>query len=279
MKTNFSFKKIGAILLTLCMIISFTNSTIFAADFSNKFENQAEYNHQKDAKLQQQGVSKVEVERIENGYSYKIYPETNDISALASVGYINVEIYGSGGKVYGKIWRVGTIDSANFKFQLWAGNTSASVKMAEETVTSVPAWPFYNTVSYTPTATKFWDVTLSGTLNGESMYYSTYDFLFNKKAIEYPDITDNFGNISMSVPSSATWAKVSNPLGTLSTSQLAAYKTWYQNTYNSGNTLNWTDIQIHHVKPRAYGGTHDYSNLMPLHKNIHYTVTSWWASY
>ncbi|MDO4799497.1 MAG: HNH endonuclease signature motif containing protein [Bacillota bacterium] len=277
MKAKFCLKKIWTVILSLCMFISLAGFTVFAADISGDFKNQAESRYLQDNKSKQ-GISIVETKKSENGYSYKIYPETSGVSPT-SIGYINVEIYGSGGNVYGKIWRVGTFDSVNFKFQLWAGDASASTKMVENTVTSVPAWPFYKTISFTPTATKFWDVTLQGQLNGQSMYYSTYDILFNKKAVRYPELTDAFGNVSMAVPPIATWTKVSNPLGTLTTSQLNAYKTWYQNTYNNGSALNWNDIQIHHVKPRAYGGTHAYSNLIPLHKNVHSTVTTWWANY
>lgn len=228
--------------------------------------------------VQQQGIDFVEITEIENGYNYKIYPQST--MSKVQVGYINVEIYGSGGKVKGKIWRVGDIDFTG-TYQLLAGNTKATANSikATESINSVPAWPFYNGISATPTKTQFWNVKLEGSLNGDDLEYSTYDFLFNKKAVEYPQLTDAFGNILMTVPTSATWSKTSSPLGTLSSRQLASYKTWYQNTYNNGEALNWTNIQIHHIKPRAYGGTHAYSNLMPLNKTVHSTVTTWWTSY
>ena len=36
---------------------------------------------------------------------------------------------------------------------------------------------------------------------------------------------------------------------------------------------------VHHIKPLAYGGSNDYSNLIHLPKATHTSVTSWWAGY
>lgn len=40
-----------------------------------------------------------------------------------------------------------------------------------------------------------------------------------------------------------------------------------------------TGYDVHHIIPREYGGTNDYSNLIPLAVSDHRTVTSWWVNY
>ncbi|MDR1158178.1 MAG: HNH endonuclease [Oscillospiraceae bacterium] len=237
---------------------------------------------------------KVSEEPLENGVQFKIaIPVSTDaaqsaledetsisnVTAAVDLFYIDVSIQGSGGKVVGKVWHLGFLPAHNLEISLWAGNTVASSKITSVNTTNITAWPGSTQVSSTPSASKFWDVTITGTMDGESFYYSTYDLLFNKKAVEYPDITDCFGNVFMTVPSSSSWAKVSAPLPALTTAQRNAYIAWYEQTYNNGNSLNWNDVQIHHIKPRAYGGTHANSNLMPLKTSVHTTVNTWWANY
>ena len=285
------------LLLTLSLVINFFVTPVSASAFNNvsqtlNISNESEKYaiENSDDVVQAFKVSETE---IENGTQFRIAIPVPDKSisiendvldsdssiAAANLFYIDVSIQGSSGKVVGKVWHLGFLPSHNLNISLWAGNTSASSKMTSVNTTNISAWPFTTNVSYVPTASKFWDVTITGTMDGQSFYYSTYDFLFNKKAVEYPSITDCFGNISMTVPLSAAWSKVSNPVAPLTTSQRNAYITWYQQTYNNGNPLNWTDVQIHHIKPRAYGGTHTYSNLMPLKSSVHTTITTWWASY
>ncbi len=55
----------------------------------------------------------------------------------------------------------------------------------------------------------------------------------------------------------------------------------YYNTYtnNTGVTLNRSLYDVHHIRPLAYGGSNDYSNLIHLPKATHKSVTSWWAGY
>lgn len=82
----------------------------------------------------------------------------------------------------------------------------------------------------------------------------------------------------MTVPVTSL-TKVSNPLPVLTQKERDTYRAWYEKTYNGGKTINWTNLPIHHIKPRAYGGTHVYENLMPLDSGFHSTVTSWWVNY
>ena len=37
----------------------------------------------------------------------------------------------------------------------------------------------------------------------------------------------------------------------------------------------WSARQIHHIRPRIYGGTDDFNNLLPVPNANHYLITSW----
>ena len=41
----------------------------------------------------------------------------------------------------------------------------------------------------------------------------------------------------------------------------------------------WGDYDIHHIRPREYGGTNDFDNLVPLLREIHKLFTKWWAGF
>ncbi|WP_409978469.1 HNH endonuclease signature motif containing protein [Anoxybacteroides rupiense] len=38
--------------------------------------------------------------------------------------------------------------------------------------------------------------------------------------------------------------------------------------------------EVHHIRPREYGGNNDYSNLIPLPSSFHRKVVNpWWTNY
>lgn len=41
----------------------------------------------------------------------------------------------------------------------------------------------------------------------------------------------------------------------------------------------WKGRQVHHIRPRLYGGTNDFENLLPLLEEDHRRVTSWWSGW
>jgi hypothetical protein len=213
--------------------------------------------------------------------SDSISVEDDSIGTGSRLSYIDVGLSGSGGSVKGSVWRIGTVAPHNIEIALLSGSTNgyASTKVAYTNTTNIPEWPSNVDVSWKLAGSRFIKVKLSGVIGGTTIDYETYEFLFNKNGIRYPDVTDCFGNVYMTVPASSIWIKVANPVNPLTTSERNAYMAWYEQTYNKGKALNWTDVQIHHIRPRAYGGTHAYSNLMPLKTSVHTTVTTWWANY
>ena len=78
---------------------------------------------------------------------------------------------------------------------------------------------------------------------------------------------------------STTWAKISPSPAGLTPAKRLAYRTWYENTYNNGYLLDRTGIQIHHIRPREYGSTHAYSNLIPLTQPSHALFNTWFVQY
>ncbi len=42
----------------------------------------------------------------------------------------------------------------------------------------------------------------------------------------------------------------------------------------------WDKYDIHHIRPREYGGTNDFGNLVPVRRDIHQQLLNpWWQGY
>lgn len=203
---------------------------------------------------------------------------TTYAAASVSAFYLDVSIYGSGGYVYGQMYAVGSIPTHNLTISLYSGATTPYTRMAYTTTTKVGSILSPTKVKSAPTSTKVWDVTVNGTINGSNISYETYDFVFNKKAVEYPKYTDSKSGLILAVPAT-TWTKVANPVAWTS-NDLYYYRKYYENAYNGGQPMDWSNLQVHHMKPRAYGGQNSYDNLIPVPTTLHQqTITPWWANY
>lgn len=127
----------------------------------------------------------------------------------------------------------------------------------------------------------FWNATakFTGTFKDGSKDSETKTskrFLLNKKGVPYPVFKDSKSNKVMSEPSSTRWTKKYYPEA-WTTSKRTAYIKWYESNYGK---LSWTDYEIHHIRPRVYYGSNDYSNLIPLKKGDHRSIVSpWWTNY
>ncbi|WP_433944659.1 HNH endonuclease signature motif containing protein [Paenibacillus sp. SN-8-1] len=109
-------------------------------------------------------------------------------------------------------------------------------------------------------------------------YHSTSStILLNRMARPYPaNYTDPHSGKSVGEPR-ADWVKTVKPVEWNDKTR-KAFRDWYQKTYNLPN-FNWTNIDIHHIQPREYGGTNANSNLIPLPNQIHTAFTSWFKGY
>lgn len=101
--------------------------------------------------------------------------------------------------------------------------------------------------------------------------------LFNFAAMPYPEYADSHSGKKNHEPSTS-WSKVKNPVSWTSEDR-RDYIAWYVDTYGDPG-WKWSDYDIHHIRPREYGGTNDTSNLMPVPRSIHQLlITPWWVSY
>lgn len=138
-------------------------------------------------------------------------------------------------------------------------------------------------VDYITSSTNFWKISYSS--NGTwadggftSFSDSSDPVLYNKKLSEYPDIVDEHSGIVMKEPATTTWSYgyVAPPL---TSDERGKYIKWYIDTYGNPG-YDWSQYDIHHIRPREYGGTNDYYNLMPIDRWTHQNVVNpWWTNY
>ena len=54
----------------------------------------------------------------------------------------------------------------------------------------------------------------------------------------------------------------------------------YEEKYGKQPSSFWSSVQIHHIRPRQYGGAlNDFNNLMPVKTESHRAITSWFRNY
>lgn len=130
------------------------------------------------------------------------------------------------------------------------------------------------TVSHTNVSesAKYYAV-VSGTANGEDLYYSTYKIPFNKKAEKYPT------QISSPVTGQSLPYNFSMTLKKIPEEDRVVWNSTTRKQYADRLGVDLTGYDVHHIIPRAYGGTNADSNLIPLEPSDHTTVTSWWVNY
>lgn len=129
--------------------------------------------------------------------------------------------------------------------------------------------------------TYFWNATakFTGTFKDgskDTTLKTSKRFLLNKKGVLYPVFKDPKSKKVMSEPASTTWTKKYYPEA-WTTAKRNNYKKWYEPKYGK---LTWTDYEVHHIRPRVYYGSNDYSNLIPLKTSYHRGIVSpWWTNY
>ncbi|GIP36459.1 HNH endonuclease signature motif containing protein [Paenibacillus sp. J2TS4] len=136
--------------------------------------------------------------------------------------------------------------------------------------------------------TDFWQGGFDATINYLGLPMSKHSslsdpYLYNKKAALYPTWQDSHSRISMYEPDRADWPEVpASQRVSWGTKERTEYITWYHKTYGTPPypIHVGSQYEIHHIKPRKYGGTNIPSNLIPLPVSFHRTVVnSWWTNY
>ena len=265
-------KRFSVLVLSLCLVLGICTVGVDA-----KAKNAQLTSTTTKSRISGRGFSIANESMANDKFVAKISTSTYGVD----VGYVNVALEGDGsGKMYAKLWKVGRIKKPNITVKLQKKSTGGYWSTAESgTFTSIGGVVSPSKISCSTSATAIWKVTLSGSLNGGDVSYSTYEFLYNKKAVRYPDYTDPGSNKLMYVPSTNLTKVASSYRVSWTSTDRKNYIKWYDSNYPN-KIKDWSKYQIHHIRPREYGGTNDYSNLIPLPTTYHQkTVTPWWSNY
>ncbi|MFS8602541.1 HNH endonuclease [Priestia megaterium] len=138
---------------------------------------------------------------------------------------------------------------------------------------------------YNVTSTNFWmtsSVITAGWAGGNPKTDTAQSgpVLTNKKAQFYPNIYTEFMKKSMPIPERADMKAVPIEKRVPWNNTLRGqYIKKFIDTYGDPK-WDWSTADIHHVVPREYGGTNNFSNLYPLTRELHQQVVSpWWVNY
>jgi hypothetical protein len=134
-----------------------------------------------------------------------------------------------------------------------------------------------------PAQTKFWSISgmasayyVGSETQPETSWQASYT-LINRTGNIFPDYTDSWSHKKASDGLRTDWNKVTNPVNWDNNTRGTAISQ-YINLYGNPK-WDWSNYQIHHIQPRAYGGTNDISNLIPIPASQHSLITSWFNGY
>lgn len=243
---------------------------------------------QTEEEMQINGKLEATVVEYSNGTSEIIYrlPVYDSVSYSRNIfnllSYINVSLEGNGsGTLTAKLWRIGNIGKCNLTMTILYG-TCRTIPVQNHHkhmsgITSIGPFVSPTTLTTSISTTKYFTVNVKGTCNDNDVDYRLDNILFNKKAVRYPSYTCPKSKIYCVPPYYSNFSKTTP----IAWNQRNAYITYFNNTYNKGqDPWNWDDYQIHHIRPRNYGGDNDFqSNLIPLPIETHKIFTSWWNNY
>lgn len=105
--------------------------------------------------------------------------------------------------------------------------------------------------------------------------------LFNSVAKAYPQYTDTKSGKKMHEPALNLYKIPESDRVKWGPTEINEYRAWYENTHNNGKPIAWKGVlEIHHINPRAYGGTNVKYNLIPLPYSFHRSeINPWWTKY
>lgn len=134
------------------------------------------------------------------------------------------------------------------------------------------------TLKVSISTTKYHMIRLSGDGWTTTGTHDSNIYLFNKKAVKYPEYTDPKSGKYAVGPYYSNFK--AERLDTWNQSKRDKYRKWYADTYYGGTVpWNWKDYHVHHIRPLQYGGLSDNENLIPLKIAVHNKFNTWWKSY
>lgn len=160
-------------------------------------------------------------------------------------------------------------------------NATSRYNTSYDTITKIRGVARYKekvTASAPINGTYYW----RGNATGEVVYkdgtpnsatVSLSPILLNKKGEPYPEYD------GLDEPEKTNWKKVDKSKRVPWTNkERNEYKDWYWNNVDAN--FDFDGYEIHHIRPRAYGGKNDPSNLIPLPRKFHRgEVSPWFSNY
>jgi len=226
---------------------------------------------------QNRSVATLATKKAEYGYFY-----TKEITRVIDAGKKSVKIeHGStvtktGGNIPPQYFTISasllTSNTINGSFDTTSFNTKYNVKKGT----------FVSTIK-SISSSKFWIGRTRVTAHYKGGHTSKKEiksdkFLLNKKGFNYPYYFDSRMKKATPKPSSTLWKKIDkSDRVSWTTSKRVTYLDWYEDKY--GHIFR-TFYEVHHIKPREYGGNNEYKNLMPINADFHRKLVSpWWTNY
>lgn len=298
-------KKVFGFILSFFIIFSFFTPLSFAYPPSNSTISYS-LNSEWKSPVYRIKVPINKSQHVSPSYTHPLYYEVSELNnkqiqlqdiQIQNSGYIEVSFQLMPQAGTGEVllfWRVEEIvgDEPDIMYLTYAlyGSVLRDYPKTFNLINQKVSSPIFNpsvgdtgTVSITISKTYYYVYSVIGELYEDGFYVGGFetgllgpDVLLNKKAVVYPYHFDPYAFKLMVEPERTDWAQTPSIPWTSYDRQ--KYIQWYDMTYPH-HRWNWNEMQIHHIRPRNYGGTNDYDNLIPIKTTDHYTVNAWWANY
>lgn len=135
-----------------------------------------------------------------------------------------------------------------------------------------------------PAATTFFAVGGAWGMVGYNGNSATYPislssiYLQNKIGQNFLEYVDPVSKKDAETPINTTWSRLpSSPVWT--TMDRYYYIKEFSERYGNQSKEYWAENQVHHIRPRIYGGNNDFDNLMPVPIEAHKLITKWFINY
>jgi len=154
----------------------------------------------------------------------------------------------------------------------------SNLKASTDYLTSIGTASSPSTLKTSISTTKYFMIRLKGDGWTTIGSQDSSNFLFNKKASKYPEYTCPKSG-KYAVPPYYTNFKA-EVLDTWTSAKRDKYRKWFADTYNGGvKPWDWSEYNVHHIRPLQYGGLSDNGNLIPVKIALHKSYNTWWGNY
>ena len=118
---------------------------------------------------------------------------------------------------------------------------------------------------------------VNGAVNAKSIP-PTAIYLQNKIGQNFPEYVDPVSKKDAESPINTTWSKLAKSPDWTTQDRYLYIKT-FSETYGNQSADFWNTREVHHIRPRIYGGNNEFDNLMPILAPNHRLITSWFNKY